>query len=145
MPHDAPAAKACPDRKDSVAYGRYLVQTASCQDCHTPRKGPELDASRAFSGGVPFPLPSGGVVRSANLTPDAETGIGSWTRERFIARFAYYRDATHAPEIPQGAFNTLMPWTMYSGMSDEDLGAIYDYLRTVKPVHLEKNERFAAN
>jgi mono/diheme cytochrome c family protein len=139
----APVAS-CPDRKDTRAYGEYLVRTASCADCHSPRneQGEPLPG-RGFSGGVPFPLPSGGVVRSANITPD-RTGIGSWSREQFIARFAHFRDPANLPEVQAGGFNTAMPWSMYAGMSDEDLGAVYDYLRSQPPDSTPRTERFAA-
>ena len=83
-------------------------------------------------------MPGGGVVRSANITPDAETGIAKWTEEMFVNRFKSYTDSTYKPaDIKPGEFNTVMPWTMYGNMKTEDLKAIYAYLRTVKPV---KNE-----
>jgi mono/diheme cytochrome c family protein len=122
----------CPDRKDTVKYGEYLVNTASCQDCHTPRKGNELDLERAFSGGVTMNF-KGVSVTTKNLTPDP-SGIGGWSRETFIKRFAYYRDRENLHRVDAGDKQTPMPWSMYAGMTDEDLGAIYDFLRTVKPV-----------
>jgi hypothetical protein len=80
-----------------------------------------------FAGGHDF-----GHVRSANITPDLLTGIGNWSKSDFIGRFHGF--AGGAPSIRPGDDNTVMPWTMFAGMTDEDLGAIYDYLRTVKPV-----------
>ena len=85
----------------------------------------------AFAGGHEFPLESGKVV-SPNITPDPLTGIGGWPREAFVARFRGYADG--APAVSPGDPNTPMPWTLYAGMTEEDLGAIYDYLRTVAPV-----------
>lgn len=137
LPRPAPAPVACPERRDSVDQGRYLVGVAGCSDCHTPRKGADPIAELAFSGGSEMPLATGGKVRVKNITPDVESGIGSWSREAFIARFAAYRRPESAHAIAQGDFNTPMPWTMYAGMSDEDLGAIYDYLRTIPKVRTD--------
>ena len=77
---------------------------------------------------------SGGTVNSANITPD-ETGIMTWTREGFIQRFkALDNPAAKSTPLGENQINTPMPWTYYSTMKAEDLGAIYDYLRTVPPV-----------
>jgi hypothetical protein len=87
----------------------------------------------AFAGGTEIKL-ANQVLKTANITPDTETGIGNWTKTAFISRFKTYDPATFkAPEVENG-FNTVMPWSMYAGMSEQDLGAIYDYLKTVKPV-----------
>lgn len=123
----------CPDAKDSVAYGKYLVNTAGCIDCHTRREGPDLNLALSFAGGVQMKLPGGGSVTSKNITPDP-SGIGSWSRAQFIRRFATYRDPKNLHQVSAGDAQTFMPWNMYAGMSDQDLGAIYDFLRTVKPV-----------
>lgn len=123
-----------PDPSDRVAYGGYLTLIAACGECHTPlddSRAPLLD--RAFAGGQEFPLPGGALSRTANLTPH-ETGLGNWTEAQFIERFARFRDgAAHVPVGPDG-LNTVMPWGNYAGMTDEDLAAIYAYLRTVPPV-----------
>ncbi|HEY6877293.1 MAG TPA: c-type cytochrome [Polyangiales bacterium] len=132
IPQPAALRADCPDPKDTVKYGEYLVNTASCQDCHTPRNGNDLDRERAFSGGVAIKL-NGTTVTTKNLTPDP-SGLGGWSRETFIKRFAYYRDRANLHHVEAGELQTPMPWSMYAGMTDQDLGAIYDYLRTVKPV-----------
>lgn len=135
LPEPAALADACPNEQtSSVELGQYLVTVAGCADCHTPRNGNDLDLDRSFAGGVEMPIPGGGKVRSKNLTPDVETGLGGWSKEAFIARFAAYRNGEGLHQIGQGDFNTMMPWSMYAGMSDRDLGAIYDYLRTQKPI-----------
>lgn len=132
MPHKAHFAP-MPKEKTGVEYGRYLVTMAGCADCHTKRSMGGLAKKAAFAGGTEIGL-AGGTLRTANITPDAETGIGSWTKDAFIRRFKTYDPATFsAPEVGAG-FNTVMPWSMYAGMSEQDLGAIYDYLKTVKPV-----------
>ena len=131
--HDAPP------RSDSVSYGRYLTTIAACGDCHTPPDKPDLQ----FSGGVEFMMPTGGIVRTANITPDVETGIGSWTKDMFIQRFKYYLNEKTWLQVKPNQFNTIMPWSMYAGMTDEDLGDIYNYLRTIKPVK-NSMERFTA-
>jgi len=123
-----------PDRSNPLEYGRYLTGIAGCGDCHTPAvKGARIPGMD-FAGGFEFLFP-GGVVRSLNITPDSETGIGKWSKGDFIARFRAFAskellDATMEPN----EFNTPMSWTMYAGMTDDDLGAIYEFLRTVKPV-----------
>ena len=131
-----------PDPSDKVGYGGYLTNIAGCIDCHTPMEKGRPVLSRAFSGGREFGLPTGGIVRSLNITPDKETGIGNWTEEAFIYRFKAYADSSFIPpEIHSGEFNTLMPWMMYSGMNEEDLGAIFAYLQSLQPIRNEV-ERF---
>ncbi|WP_460673300.1 cytochrome C [Larkinella ripae] len=132
MPHKA-RFQPRPTEKNSVDYGRYLVTMAGCADCHTKRAMGGLAKKAAFAGGTEIVLKTG-TLRTANITPDPETGIGTWTKADFIQRFKTYDPATFkAPEVGSG-FNTVMPWSMYAGMSEQDLGAIYDYLKTVKPV-----------
>jgi hypothetical protein len=77
---------------------------------------------------------SGGVQYSANITPDAETGIGRWTLEQFVARFKTVADADEGALALNGRRNTEMPWRDYGGMKTDDLAAIFTYLRTVPAV-----------
>lgn len=134
MPTPSNRAARRPDPSERVAYGEYLTNIAGCADCHTPvddRRAPI--AAKRLAGGQEFPLPNGLIARSANLTPDA-SGMGSWTEEQFIAKFTAYVDgASHVP-VKSGDFNTPMPWQSYAGMTSEDLGAIFAYLRTVPAV-----------
>jgi len=125
------------DKSDVVKYGKYLVTIASCFNCHTRMNKGEPLPGMDFAGGEEFILFNGhSVVRSANITPDNQTGIGSWTKEVFISRFKYYdSDSTRYVPVGPDEFNTVMPWTMFAGMKEEDLGAIYEYLRTIKPVN----------
>jgi mono/diheme cytochrome c family protein len=148
----ATADAASPER------GRYLVTLGGCNDCHTPKllgpTGPVPDSSRFLSGHradskLP-PVPPGvlgpdgwgalvnpgltawagpwGVSFTANLTPDA-TGLGSWTAEQFIQTMRTGKHlGTGRPILPP------MPWYDIGQLTDEDLRAVFAYLRTVKPV-----------
>jgi len=130
------------DKSNTTAYGKYLVTLGSCSDCHTQADKGEPLPGMYLAGGMEFIFPSG-IVRSLNITTDEETGIGKWTKEDFIKRFRNYgtEEAKNIPVDMNKDFNTPMPWLMYTGMTDEDLGAIYEYLRTVSPVK-NKVERF---
>ena len=88
-----------------------------------------------LAGGFEFPLPVGVLTRSANITPDKETGIGNFTEEMFVNKFKYYGDSSYKDvQVTTGAFNTVMPWKMYGKMKESDLKAIFAYLQTVKPI-----------
>ncbi len=124
-----------PDPSNIVAYGQYLSQIAGCHFCHTPEDNGKKLPGMDFAGGMKFQFPNGDVVQSLNLTPDPETGLGDWDKETFIQIFrSYSPDEVRQVPVLAGELNTVMPWTMYNGMTDEDLGAIYEHLRTVPPV-----------
>jgi cytochrome c553 len=132
-----------PAPSDSLKYGAYLANAAACMECHTQVEKGQIIPALAYSGGREFVMP-GGTVRSANITPDMETGIGIWTPESFIQRFKLYADETHLEKVGSGQLNTIMPWAMYAGMDSTDLKAIYTYLKTIKPIkneviHFSKN------
>ena len=139
MPSPAGPYPPAPLHANAVEYGRYLVTAASCGDCHSPMddRGQPLPG-RAFAGGNPFPTGDGWTAHSANITPDSATGIGAWSRERFVATFKAREPERSAPR-PLGPVErrSPMPWLSYSGMTEDDLGAIYDYLRTIDPVRHE--------
>ncbi|POY39332.1 cytochrome C [Solitalea longa] len=119
---------------DTVNYGKYMVTAAACFDCHTQVDKGEFLKGMDFGGGRSFEMP-GGVLSSANISPDVKTGIGSWSQEQFLNKFKTYRDSSiYTKTVAPADFNSLMPWSMYAQMKDEDLKAIYAYLRTVKPV-----------
>lgn len=123
-----------PAKEDVINYGKYMITAAACTDCHTRMEGGKY-VGAPYAGGNEFLFPDGSVVRASNITPHETTGIGSWTKEMFVARFKMYADSTYLPrKILPGELQTLMPWQMYGGMSEEDLGAIYEYLRTVPAV-----------
>ncbi len=122
-----------PEKHDVINYGRYLITAAACTDCHTLMVRGEY-VGEPYAGGNEFPMPGGSIVRAANLTPH-ETGIGNWTKDEFVARFKIYADSAYVHQhVQPGHFQTYMPWTMYAGMDEDDLGAIYEYLRTIAPV-----------
>jgi len=123
-----------PPIADSLASGQYLFTIASCHDCHTPFEKGKFNETLALAGGRNFPV-EGGTVSSANITPDRETGIGTWTREIFIGRFSSYRDSVIAHRVVHpGELQTYMPWTLYAHMTDADLGNIYAYMQTLAPI-----------
>lgn len=89
----------------------------------------------AFAGGREFTIPNGSIVRSSNITPDKETGIGNWSQQEFVQRFKAFADSAYVTQgLKSGEFNTIMPWTMYCNMTEQDLAAIYTYLQTVSPI-----------
>ena len=132
-----------PAETDSLAYGKYMATASGCVECHTrPEKG-KIIQELAFSGGREFALPTG-TVRSANITPHPTDGLGKWTAEQFVKRFAIYQDSSYQiPSIKEKDFNTVMPWMMYSKMKASDLRAIFRYLQTQKPI-ANKPEKFTA-
>lgn len=117
-------------------YGAYMANACGCRECHT-RMEKGRPVGEPFAGGFEFKFPNGSVVRSANITPDKATGIGAWDRATFIRKFRQFADSSYVPtavDWKAGDMQTVMPWTMYGGMTEQDLGAIYDYLHALKPV-----------
>jgi mono/diheme cytochrome c family protein len=121
-----------PSPEDKVKYGEYLTALSGCSDCHTPftPKGPDM--TKVFAGSHVFDA-GHFKVASANITSDVETGIGSWTEERFLAKFTQYRKK-EAYDFKAGEQNTIMPVPEIAKMTDDDLKAVYAYLMTVKPI-----------
>ncbi|MFC1460191.1 diheme cytochrome c-553 [Microvirga arabica] len=140
-----------------VKRGEYLVSIAGCHDCHTPwttgSAGPEPDMKRALSGhpqdltisapatlsqpwsGAMNPTSTAwsgpwGVSFSANLTSDPETGVlRDFTEQQFIQTIRTGRHQGQGrPILPP------MPWPAYANMTDDDLKAVFAYLRQVPPV-----------
>ncbi len=114
--------------------GEKPVFTAIAIDAHDGVWAP-LKASPGIICplGRVFKMPNG-EVRTANLTPDKVTGLGSWTAEQFVARFRAYKDPSNLPVLASDEVNTIMPWVMFAGMDTSDLRSIYAYLQTVKPI-----------
>jgi mono/diheme cytochrome c family protein len=124
-----------PVHADRLQYGAYLVAIAGCVDCHSPLEKGRPVAGMDFAGGRRF-ASSFGTVVSANITPDAETGIGKWSEEFFLKKFYDYKGyVEHGSPVVSGPEQfTLMPWLGLAQLPPEDLGAIYTFLRTVKPI-----------
>ena len=135
-----------PDKSDPVQYGHYLVNVGGCGDCHTPtdKQGAPLPG-KFLAGGRAFETTYGTVV-TANITQDKETGIGNWTPDLFIARFALYAPGASALPAATPANFTLMPWLGLSQQDEASLKAIHAYLRTIAPVsnHVETHPALLA-
>lgn len=143
-PLDGPVPE--PDRTDTVRHGEYLADIAGCKFCHSPvDRKQRVIPGRLLSGGHTFRGPWG-EVSAPNLTAH-ETGLGDRSqrsRLEFIAIFRSFSDPmTVAARVGDGkdGRNTPMPWYAYAGMTDADLGAIYDYLHSLPPVE-NRVERF---
>lgn len=123
-----------PNENNIKEYGRYMATVSGCIECHTPMVKGKPVWEEAFSGGRQFPLPAG-MVTTANLTPDSETGLGKWTEEMFLNRFRAFADSSYTPHHVniETDYNTVMPWMLYSKMKDSDLKAIYAYLQSLEP------------
>jgi len=119
IPPVAPAATA--PLPDLVARGKYVFGAANGCGCHTVPKGALNAGGRKYEG--PF-----GTVYSANITPDRDTGIGTWTDEQIITAIRLGRRPNGERLIP------VHPYTVFNGMAEEDLQALVAYLRTVPPV-----------
>jgi len=122
-----------PDRTDRVAYGKYLVNAGHCDGCHTPtdEKGNPLP-DMYLAGGAPLdgawgPDPKKIIhVASLNLTPDP-SGISYFDEKMFI-------QVIRTGMVQARPLANIMPWAYFRNLTDDDLGAIFAYLRTVKPV-----------
>jgi mono/diheme cytochrome c family protein len=114
-----------PDLSTPVKRGDWLVRVAGCRDCHTPQVNGQPLANLDLAGGFVLKGPWG-TVSSANITPDP-SGISYYDERLFVTviRTGY----VGARELRQA-----MPWWDYRGMTDEDLKAIFAYLRTVPPI-----------
>ena len=114
-----------PDLSNPVARGEYLATLASCSSCHTPRNQDGPNSQLAFAGGATFKGPWG-EVNSANITPDA-SGIGYYDEALFIKTL-------RSGHVGARQLSSIMPWGYFRNMTDEDLKAIFAYLRTLAPV-----------
>lgn len=133
IPQPAPEYPSAPDTTNILEYGKYMTNATACIDCHTQMEKGQFLPGMDYAGGVRFSIPGLNQMHTANITPDNETGIGTWTEEMFLNKFR--TNAQNASVvIPAGGKNTVMPWPQYGQLTNTDLKAIYAYLRTVKPV-----------
>jgi mono/diheme cytochrome c family protein len=117
-------------RADPVNRGHYLVDTLGCSLCHSP-----VDANARvlpglrMAGGLLIRIEPFGDYPTGNLTPDKETGLGSWTDDEIkrVVTKGILRDGTRLLPFP-------MDWPSYANMKPDDLSAIVAYLRTIPPV-----------
>ena len=151
----APAEPAAP-AVNPVERGAYLVNAMGCNDCHTPWRmgpdGPEPEMTRFLSGhpegsvitkppamseqwnasaSADFTAWAGpwGMSFTANLAPDQNTGLGIWTEEMFVTAIREGKHmGTSRPILPP------MPWPAFRNLNDEDLKALFAYLKTVPPI-----------
>ena len=147
-------------QSDAVQRGKYLVDAVgACGHCHTPRAGAEYNMDMYLAGhpaNAPYPrynfsmMQQGifiltspqmsafsgpfGTSFASNLTPDNETGLGEWTEKMFIDAM---RTGHHQGNKSNRKILPPMATKHYAQMNDEDLKAIWAYLKTIKPV---KNE-----
>lgn len=151
--------KNTPAQEEKIKRGEYLVTVIGCGDCHTPKimtpQGPAPDMDRYLSGyNAEMPLgeydttlaASGqwalfkgdltaaagpwGVSFAANITSDG-TGIGNWSLENFrkAMKEGKYKGIDNSrPILPP------MPWQNFAQLTDKDIEAMFEYLKTVKPV-----------
>ena len=156
---DMQTATATPTKDSLIKRGAYLVTTLGCNDCHSPKKmtamGPVIDTPRMLSGfpaNAPVPAPGPNDIKSglvvfngdltacvgpwgtsfsANITSDA-TGIGAWKLDQFknALRHGKYKglDAERMLLPP-------MPWEDLTNLTDQDIEAVFDYLKSTKPVN----------
>ncbi len=125
---------ALPEKSDTINYGAYLINAAGCVDCHSTVSKGKIIKGTEYSGGMEFKLPNG-ILTAPNITMDKTTGIGLLSKDTFIHKFKLYADSAYQiPKVKPNEMNTPMPWKMYSGMSSYDLGAIYAYLKSLKPI-----------
>ena len=104
-----------------LAKGEYLARAGDCIACHTAREG------KTFAGGLPMKTPFG-TLYTSNITPDPQTGIGTWTSDQFYKMM-------HNGRFPDGGLvYPAMPFASYTKMTREDSNAIYAYLRSIPPV-----------
>ncbi len=126
---------AVPDKSNPVAYGKYLTKIAGCKFCHTPVKNDSPIPGKEFSGGHEFPFAPGARAVSANLTPDSETGIGQMSEKEFLDKFSQYKEyAEKGPPKIDPVANSAMPWLGLCQLEDNDLKAIFAYLKTLPPI-----------
>lgn len=119
--------------RNLVGLGSYLVNAGgACADCHTcptyaPGHNPymgqpkQINPNNFLAGGVPF-----GPFKSANLTPDMQGRPAGLTLEKFIHTIRTGQDPDNPSQILQ-----VMPWPIYGNLTDQDLKAIYEYLRAI--------------
>jgi mono/diheme cytochrome c family protein len=111
-----------------IERGEYLSHVMVCAECHTPgvlsggERGPELGGSE-----VGYAIPFSGVYYGPNLTPDMETGLGSWSEDEIVT-------AIRTGVRPDGRIlSPVMPWRAFAKMTDDDAYATAAYIKSLEP------------
>jgi mono/diheme cytochrome c family protein len=120
-----------PAERRIAERGKYLVQTIGCTGCHTPGgdKGPKYD-TEFLAGGAKISKPGYGISYSRNLTPDSATGLGKRSTAQILRTLRCGIDA-----VDGRVYNVdVMPWAMFSHLTEEDRYAVAVFLRHLKPV-----------
>ena len=125
VPEPLEAPVSSPDPSDRLKYGEYLVTLGGCGDCHTPQKRGQPVAGFAYAGGWLMRGPWG-EVSTANITPDP-SGISYYDEALFI-------EVMRTGYVKARKLNSIMPFGAFKNLTDDDLKAMFAYLRTVKPV-----------
>jgi cbb3-type cytochrome c oxidase subunit III len=123
-----------PDMSNQLKRGEYMITMAGCGDCHTPMddRGQFLTELR-LAGGEPVVTEGRKAVASRNITPSSD-GIPYYTEDLFL-------EVIRTGRVRERQLSDVMPWKFYRGMTDDDLKAIFAYLKTVQPVdHFVDNE-----
>ena len=125
VPEPVNAAVAAPDLSTPAKRGEYLTLMSSCSDCHTPMDKGAFIKGMEFAGGNVFKEPTG-IVASANITPDP-SGISYYDEELFVSMM-------RTGKVKARQLHPSMRWVAFQKMTDDDLKAMFAYLRTLKPV-----------
>lgn len=111
-------------KDSSAAYGKYLATSvANCSGCHTQRDLSGTFTGEWFAGGNEIE----GFI-TPNITTDSSSRVFGWSQQNFVDRFRMGRLIPRSP----------MPWSSFQRMDDEELKAIYAYLKTLKPVRTKE-------
>ena len=133
-----PPARAEMTAEQKIARGKQISYTSACHDCHSPGGlygAP--DTMRMLSGSELGWEGPWGVTFPRNLTPDMETGIGSWTEDQIVTAIRTGIRPDNTPILPP------MPWPMYSHLSDEDAHALAAFLKSIPAVNHKSPDRIA--
>ena len=120
-----------PDTNDVLALGEYLAHNLDCFSCHSAdfKTNNYLDPTQSegyFAGGNKTLNLQGEVVLTSNLTPHPETGIGGWSKDKFIQALKY--------GIKEGEPGLTYPMAPYVQLSDHEAGAIFEFLQTIPAI-----------
>jgi mono/diheme cytochrome c family protein len=116
--------------RQMIERGKYLVTLGGCMDCHTPGYFFGKPDMARFLGGseVGFEIPGLGVFHGPNLTPDNETGLGTWSEADIVT-------AIQAGKRPDGReLAPIMPWRAFASLIPGDAQAIAAFLKSLPPV-----------